>query len=294
MLTHIGIGDFSLSVGSFSVGIRAQRTASDDKLIVGMLLSAAQRVMHWSYDMDPGDVLVIPPTLEHDGRFFGASSYAAMRFDLADVASLFPGEPRLGDPAMWTEKNRFKADARIGAMTPRQLNKIVMRLVAQGQRLPPDVADFWRRSIIDAFTASIVHALPPDDRGWVSSAERLVRDVEAYVDANGARPVHISEICAQFGVSRRSLHRAFDEILGMGPVTFLRQKRLCAIHSVLRHDREGAITIGEVAMRHGFVELGRFSHYYRSMFDEYPSETLRPSRLIRRDNHAGAPISLRR
>jgi hypothetical protein len=68
LLTHIGVGDFSLSVGSFSVGLRTQRTSSDPKLIVGMLLGAESRVTHWSYDMDPGDVLVIPPGVDRDGR----------------------------------------------------------------------------------------------------------------------------------------------------------------------------------------------------------------------------------
>lgn len=275
MLTHVGIGDFSLSIGSFSVGIRTQRVASDDKLIVGMLLSAAQRVTHWSYDMEPGDVLVIPPTLEHDGRFFGGSSYAAMRFDLANVTSMFASEARLSDPATWMVKNRFKADARVGAVALRQLHKIVARLIAQGKALTPDAADFWRRSIVEAFATNVVRALPSDDRGWVPSAGHLVHDVEAYVVANGLRPIHVSEVCAQFGVSRRSLHRAFEEILGIGPISFLRQKRLCAIHSVLRDNDRDGITVADAAMLHGFLELGRFSHYYHSKFGEYPSETLR-------------------
>ena len=81
LLTHIGVGDFSLSVGSFSVGLRTQRTSSDPKLIVGMLLGAESRVTHWSYDMDPGDVLVIPPgsTMTDDSmalrrmRLFGST-----------------------------------------------------------------------------------------------------------------------------------------------------------------------------------------------------------------------------
>src|SRR4051794_20239427 len=64
-LSHVGIGDFSLSVGSFSVGVRTQRTPSDDKLVVGMLLNAENRVTHWSFDMRPADVLVIPPNTEH-------------------------------------------------------------------------------------------------------------------------------------------------------------------------------------------------------------------------------------
>jgi transcriptional regulator GlxA family with amidase domain len=60
----------------------------------------------------------------------------------------------------------------------------------------------------------------------------------------------------------------------LGPVTFLRHKRLCAIHSVLRQSDPTTVTVTEVAMQQGFIEFGRFSHYYRSLFGEYPSETL--------------------
>ena len=37
-LTHNAIGEFSLSAGSFSVGIRAQRTSNEKHLIIGILL----------------------------------------------------------------------------------------------------------------------------------------------------------------------------------------------------------------------------------------------------------------
>jgi AraC family ethanolamine operon transcriptional activator len=97
-LSHVGIGDFSLSIGSFSVGVRTQRIATDDRLVIGMLLNASERVTHWSFDMVPADVLVMPPSTEHDGSFHGAAAYAAIRLDLAEVTSLFAGEPRLSDP----------------------------------------------------------------------------------------------------------------------------------------------------------------------------------------------------
>jgi AraC family ethanolamine operon transcriptional activator len=60
----------------------------------------------------------------------------------------------------------------------------------------------------------------------------------------------------------------------LGPITFLRYKRLCVIHSVLRDSDPATTTVAQVAIQHGFIELGRFSHYYHSLFGEYPSETL--------------------
>jgi AraC-like DNA-binding protein len=273
-MSHVGIGDFSLSIGSFSVGVRTQRIATDDKLVVGMLLSASERVTHWSFDMLPADVLVMPPNTEHDGSFRGAAAYAAIRLDLAEVTSLFSGEPRLNDPATWYMKNRYRPNSPTGLAAKRRLQQIVSGLAKQQAGMPDEVADFWKRSIIEAMAATIVDALPAENRGPVPSAMRLVRSVEHYLDEAGSRPVHISEICARFAVSRRSLHRAFDDMLGLGPVTFLRRKRLCAIHSALRESNPATTTIGEVAMQHGFIELGRFAQYYRSLFGEYPSETL--------------------
>ena len=273
-LSHVGIGDFSLSVGSFNLGVRTQRTSSDDKLIVGMLLSAEDRVTHFAFDMNPADVLVIPPSVEHDGIFHGASSYAALRFDLPDVASMFAGEARLSDPAIWYEKNRYRADPAIAAITAGRLPQIVSRLAQHQDALTEASAEFWKRAIVDCITATIFQSLPPDEHGTLPSSLRLVHNVEDYLIAAEARPVHVSEICAAFRVSRRGLHRAFQEVFGIGPVTFLRHKRLCAAHSALKESSPGKTTVAEVAIQQGFVELGRFSQYYRALFGEYPSETL--------------------
>jgi AraC-like DNA-binding protein len=273
-LSHVGIGDFSLSIGSFSVGVRTQRISTDDKLVIGMLLDADDRVTHWSFDMRPADVLVMPPCTEHDGIFHGASAYAAIRFDLAEVTSLFKGEPRLADPAMWLTKNVYQADPAIGIAATQSLPQIISRLADQQAGLSDAAADFWKRSIVDAVAGTIVRSLPPDSRGLLPSATQMVAKVDEYLDAAGLRPVHISEICAQLNISRRTLHRAFFEVLGLGPITYLRHKRLCAIHSVLRESNPATTTVAQVAIQHGFIELGRFSHYYHSLFGEYPSETL--------------------
>ena len=234
---------------------------------------------------------MIPPGVDHDGRFHGAASYAAVRLDLSDVTGFFGSEHWMGDPTNWSQKTCYRADPRIGAEAPARLREIVSRLVYPGTRVPPKAADFWRRAIIDVVTATVLHSQPPGMTQAIPSAIRLTRKAEHYIEAAGTRPVHISEICTECGVSRRSLHRAFDEVLGIGPVTFLQRKRLCDIHSALRDSDPATTTISEIALQHGFLNLGRFSGYYRALFGEYPSETFgKPCPGRRRQRPASPPL----
>jgi AraC family ethanolamine operon transcriptional activator len=106
------------------------------------------------------------------------------------------------------------------------------------------------------------------------SSAILVREVDHYLSEAGSRPIHISELCERFNVHRRRLHRAFDEVLGVPPITFLRRKRLSDVHTALLLAGPAA-TVKQIAIEHGFLELGRFSAACRRMFGELPSTTLR-------------------
>lgn len=273
-ISYLGIDDFTLSVCAFSEGVRAQRIATDEKILVGMLLGAADRVTQWSFDMVPSDIVVIPPLAEHHAVHLGASAYAVIRLDPEELPAMFGGDPRLSDADNWQEQNRYRADPDIGLIASQGLSRLAHHLAQRPGILPNGVAEFWRRTIVECMAMTINSALPARDGAHLPSAMKLVRLVLDYIEATGHRPLHISELCARLGVSRRSLHRAFHEIFGIGPVTFLRQKRLCAVHSILKASSCATTTVGEVAMRQGFVELGRFSREYRVMFGEYPSQTL--------------------
>ena len=105
----------------------------------------------------------------------------------------------------------------------------------------------------------------------------LVRRIDRHLIAAGARPVHISELCDHFKVSRRTLHRAFHDVMGIGPIAYLRRKRLDDVRAVLLTADLG-VKIGDIARAHGFHEGGHFAVYYRRTFGELPSQTLQRSR----------------
>jgi AraC-like DNA-binding protein len=273
-LTHMIVGGMPLSVGAFSVGVRTKGVLSDERITIGMLTGRTDRVTHWSHEIQPADVFVIPPGEAHDGRFHGGASYAAISLDQADIASVFGNEPWLREPGS-APKIHYRADLDEGEYVLRRLREVVSRLEDPRSVWSADAAAFWKRSIIEIMAATILSNEPADeDDAAMLSARRIVDKVENYLEACGSRPVHISEICCEVHVSRRTLHRAFRDAIGIGPVAFLRCRRLCNVHSVLRSSDPEVATIADVAMDQGFLNPGRFSGYYHQLFDEYPSETL--------------------
>jgi AraC-like DNA-binding protein len=272
-LTHFLIGGLPLDLGTFSLGVRSRGVVSEDRITIGMLTSCINRVTHWSYEMRPGDVVVWPAEGEHDARYYGGASVAVISLAASDLDSIFGSEPQLREPGAWT-RNHYRPAARAGACTIRLVQKMIARLEANGASLSADAAEFWKRAIVEAMTATVLENSSSDMDGPLPSALRIAGKVEDYIDANDSRPIHISEICSQLHVSRRTLHRAFHDAIGLGPAAFLRRKRLCSVHKTLRGSDPMNTTVAEVALQHGFANLGRFSGDYRWLFDEYPSQTL--------------------
>jgi AraC family ethanolamine operon transcriptional activator len=84
----------------------------------------------------------------------------------------------------------------------------------------------------------------------------------------------VVDICTALGVSERTLRYAFREYVGLSPVAYLRACRLNRVRAVLAASNPQETKVTQVAMRFGFLHLGRFAGDYKQMFGEMPSETL--------------------
>jgi AraC family ethanolamine operon transcriptional activator len=269
-MSHASIGDLPIDVAAFNLGLRSTGASVRDRTSIAMLTGSADRATWSSYELRTGDTLVMPPNGDHENRYYGGASIFVISISEADIESSFGSESQLGDPLAW-RRNHFKGDAVTVQRTIPRLQSLVARL---GQVSPSaQAAEFWKRAVIESMTASIVMGSPSERDGPLPSALKVVKRVEEYLDAFGPGPIHISQICGHLHVSRRTLHRAFNEALGIGPIAFLRHRRLCAVHTMLRSGSAVRQPISDLAMQFGFQNLGRFAGYYHTLFGEYPSET---------------------
>lgn len=101
-----------------------------------------------------------------------------------------------------------------------------------------------------------------------------LRQVREYIDEHLNGPIHLDDLCLNSGLSRRGLENLFNEFMDTGVIAFLRCQRLHGARGALRNSdyRPGAVK--RIAFEWGFWHLGHFSHDYRDLFGELPSQTL--------------------
>ncbi|MFP6847839.1 MAG: helix-turn-helix domain-containing protein [Pseudomonas sp.] len=109
-----------------------------------------------------------------------------------------------------------------------------------------------------------------------SRALHICRIARCFVEESLAADVvpSIVDVCTAAGVSERALQYAFRTYVDMPPIAYLRRCRLNRVRATLRTSDPQTTTVTQIAMRFGFLHLGRFAQDYRQLFDESPSVTL--------------------
>ncbi|MBR0683038.1 helix-turn-helix domain-containing protein [Roseomonas eburnea] len=194
---------------------------------------------------------------------------------LVDEAFLRPGAVRLLDlPAQPLQVLRADIGAAAG-------------MAARGaEALPrPEDALGLARALREHL-ATLLAGGTEDARGRATGrAMRIVRDAQDVLADHPTRAVYLEDLCAALSVAPRTLTNAFGAVLGVGPATYLKLRRLKLVRRALLAGGRGQDLVKSAALGHGFWHLGHFAHDYRALFGEFPSETL--ARRDGRSAHSG-------
>ncbi|MDM0022964.1 helix-turn-helix domain-containing protein [Variovorax saccharolyticus] len=108
-------------------------------------------------------------------------------------------------------------------------------------------------------------------RPSAAARRRILYAARDYMHAHADEAITVPDLCQATCASRRALQYAFEEILHLSPVTYLRVMRLNRVRGELLAHSD--LTVGDVAARWGFWHLSRFAADYRQHFGELPSAT---------------------
>jgi len=264
---RVNLGPLTFDSAKYSLPVRAVGRGNSQTVSFVLVRSA---VVFNGERLQRGDIVLYPMGAEFEG--FAKSSFSDYVFtvrpeDLARFADATGSEVDVG---------QFKAFTTL----PRSLTATT-RLTRLAACLDRGTSLVTRRSSLLAsrITACLCDVLAAkSNRGRRPSSLgrqiHLIRSAEPFLIRYREEPLALASISGELGVSPRTLQMAFAAVTGVGPNEYGRILRLHAVRRELRRLKTG-VTVTDVALRHSFSHLGRFSAYYREFFGETPSETLR-------------------
>lgn len=278
--TQMSRGDLSGSlafsqVGGvvFTSGLIGGRVAlrgplSDDRVTIGIGIDLPAGTRHWLNEVETGNIGVYLPGDEHDSIYAPGSLYATVTLtaerleDEAARLDLVLDRGTLGGTGVHGRKVAPNVPAALGYQ---------FRSIHRGWAVHKDPA----RAVLEAVLCHL--ARPPHARNTGTQPGchgRIVARARAYIMENLAEPMSVDEIASAAGASRRTLFRAFADIMDETPGSYVRRLRLHRIRHHLAGDRERVCTIAMIANEWGMSDVGRMAGSYRELFGERPSDTL--------------------
>lgn len=149
---------------------------------------------------------------------------------------------------------------------------------AEGKYSHAERADSLRHMIFELLN-NTHHQVSAEIQLSIVAQRKIAERARDYIDSFYNQPVTLTALCQHACTSSRTLQRVFIKFYDITPSCYLKVRRLNAAHKELlqlqRKKKEATVT--EVAMKHGFSHLGRFSCDYKLYFHESPSTTIKRS-----------------
>jgi len=152
------------------------------------------------------------------------------------------------------------------------------------------LAESVEADVLLRMAGAVVEGAPEnrsDDRVRWRRCRDILHDAMARVGEDPDEILDVISLASAAGITPRSVQRLFQTTCGLCPQEWFRIERLNRVHDELSDARSGG-SVTRSATRWGFFHLGRFSQYYRKIFGERPSETLRRAAASRADRRTRA------
>ncbi len=123
-----------------------------------------------------------------------------------------------------------------------------------------------------------VHLLPaaielalqgPDSVGSPPGTDPRISRVLRFIESNLTRPILISELAREAGVSEPQFRRIFRQTMSLGPKEYLLRERMNYARRILKSE---ALRVGEVADLLQFETVYQFSNQYKKVHGHSPGQ----------------------
>ena len=272
-LTQIDLNRLWMQYGSESLPRVSYAVVSSERPPILFLADSNQAPVHYSgKELSLAAMVVNGVSTVHHLRTSGPCRWASVSLPSNDWAALaspvgreliagsFPSFVRPEPKSMSRLAELHRAIRQLAAVAPNTFSQ-------------PEVVRCLEQELMHAIMCCFARPEQIEVRSRHHST--IVKRFEDFLAANCNKPLYLAEICTSIGVSERTLRICCEEYLGMSPNRYLWRRRMQLARRALTLADPATTTVTQVAINHGFWELGRFAVSYRSLFGESPSTSLR-------------------
>ena len=126
----------------------------------------------------------------------------------------------------------------------------------------------------DLLASFVLHSNVNTEKSYEHDNSSCLNRAVEYIYENLKNPITRDQLADVSGRSIRTLSRDFEKKYGMGPMAFIKQRRLDSAYLDLLSATAVTTSITQVALNYGFSHVGKFAIEYRKYFGESPSVTL--------------------
>ena len=273
--THsLGRGSNKIEFSGFR-NARVTGAVSESVFTFGTFLRSEPPNSFLGKELTAGNLVWLPPGGEREAVYVKPIDFACVYLPADRLERLLAERGFTGGAARFRQVAQLNLPDPLARLLVASTSRVrTMLLKCPEGTIPERAFDYAYQHLLD--NALDLAALALDARYQARDVSfghtELVKRVENLLIDHPGDIYSINSVCDRLRISRRTLQRAFTDLLGVTPHHYLRNWRLTRAHEDLVNGRAKSVT--EAAMYWGFFDLGRFAGYYGQLFGEHPSHTL--------------------
>jgi AraC-like DNA-binding protein len=245
-----------------------------DRAFIAFRMEPGPTVIRNGVELSTTKIARLRPGQSYYQRTSGPTSHGALSLPLDKMEAICA----IGSGCQSTPKND---DVTI-TPTPvamERLQRLAKAVTVLAESAPevlahPEAARGVEQAIIEAMLDCLGSGSAYEDKTAARQHALVMRRFHEAIRRYEEKPLYVSEVCKDIGVTERTLLNCCHEHLGISPKQFLLLRRMNMVRGALHRAEPGETTVTEIATRFGFWELGRFAVAYKMWFGETPRATL--------------------